>query len=324
MRPGEPISDVEPDWDAWLRLMIRIRTFEMALSELFSTGRLVGAVHLSIGQEAVAVGLCSTLEPADMMTLTHRGHHHMLARGLRPDLILGEILGKETGYCRGKGGSMHVAALGEGVAGANGIVGGGIPHALGLAVAAQYRGTDGIGVAVFGDGAANQGSFHETLNLAAIWNAPVVFVCENNGFTEFSPTESVTSGPGIYQRARAYGIPGDLVDGDDLMAVRRSAQEAVVRARAGGGPTLIECRTTRWRGHHEGEEVYAGAYRDFVQGPDPIDTFQESLARLGLDTTERRALLQREESADIEASVEAALSAAPAPISWAYEDVFAT
>jgi acetoin:2,6-dichlorophenolindophenol oxidoreductase subunit alpha len=302
----------------WLRLMVRIRLFEEMLADLFERGQLVGVVHLSIGQEATAVGVCSALAPGDQITTTHRGHHHMLARGLEPEPMLAEILGKATGYCRGKGGSMHVACFERGVTGANGIVGGGIPMALGLAEAARTLGTGGVAVSFFGDGAANQGTFHETLNLAALWRAPTIFVCENNGYTEFTPVERVTAGPGIARRAQAYGIPGVGVDGNDIAAVYAAATEAVTRARAGDGPTLLECRTVRRRGHHEGEERYAGTYRDAVEAEDPIDRLEVALAAPDL-----RAELEAEE-AELLGRALAAAQAAPEPSpEAALEDVFA-
>ena len=302
----------------WLRLMLRIRLFEETLADLFAKGRLVGVVHLSIGQEAVAVGVCAALRPGDQITTTHRGHHHMLARGLEPEPMFAEILGKATGYCRGKGGSMHVACFERGVTGANGIVGGGIPMALGLAVAARELGTGGVAVAFFGDGAANQGTFHEALNLAALWRAPAIFVCENNGYGEFTPSDRVTAGPGIALRAGAYGIPGVAVDGNDVAAVHTAAAEAVARARAGEGPTLLECRTARRRGHHEGEERYAGTYREAPHVEDPIDRLEASLGDQSL-----RARLEAEERALIERSLAAAEAAPEPPLAAALEDAFA-
>jgi TPP-dependent pyruvate/acetoin dehydrogenase alpha subunit len=308
---------IDPRAD-WLRTMLRIRHFEETLADLFAKGGLVGIVHLSVGQEAVAVGVCSALRDGDQITTTHRGHHHMLARGLDPERMFAEILARATGYCRGKGGSMHVASFEHGVTGANGIVGGGIPTALGLAEAARRLGTGGVGVAFFGDGAANQGTFHETLNLASIWAAPALFVCENNGYTEFTPADRVTAGPGIAARAAAYGMPGVAVDGDDVEAVAAAAGAAVERARGGGGPTLLECRTTRVRGHHEGEEAYAGVYRDAPAVDDPIERLAD---RLGDD--ELLARLDREERDGI-AQALAAAQAAPEPDpATAFEDVFA-
>src|SRR5436190_16390318 len=239
-------SVVETRGAEWLRMMVRIRLFEETLADLYKRGQLVGVVHLSIGQEATAVGVCSSLRNGDQITSTHRGHHHMLARGLDPQKMFAEILGRAGGYCGGKGGSMHVSAPAEGAVGANGIVGGGIAHAVGLAFAAKTLGNGAVAVAFFGDGAVNQGVFFESLNLAALWQAPVVFVCENNGYTEFTPTDAVTAGRSIAERASVFGIPAGAVDGDDVVAVHEAAAEAVARARGGAGPSFVECRTNRW------------------------------------------------------------------------------
>ena len=221
----------------WLRTMVRIRRFEETLADLHRSGELVGVVHLSIGQEATAVGICSSLRAGDQITSTHRGHHHMLARGLEPRRMYAEILGRAGGYCGGKGGSMHVSSFSEGAVGANGIVGGGIAHAVGLALAAQRLGKDSVAVAFFGDGAANQGVLFESLNLAALWQVPVLFVCENNGYTEFTPTDAVTAGGSIFARAAVFGLPAEAVDGDDVVAVhmrrRRSADPGSERRRPG-------------------------------------------------------------------------------------------
>jgi pyruvate dehydrogenase E1 component alpha subunit len=298
--------------------MVRIRLFEETLAELYRQRRLVGVVHLSIGQEATAVGVCSALRDGDQITSTHRGHHHMLARGLDPQRMFAEILGRAGGYCGGKGGSMHVSAPAEGAVGANGIVGGGIAHAVGLALAAQRLGSGGVAVAFFGDGAANQGVLYESLNLAVLWRAPVVFVCENNGYTEFTPTDAVTAGESIAGRAAGFGLPATPVDGDDVVAVRAAAEEAVERARSGGGPSFLECRTTRWRGHHEGEESYAKPYRELVAPADPIDRLEHALGAPGL-----RAAIEAEERAVVEAALAAAESQPEPPAARAFEDVFA-
>jgi TPP-dependent pyruvate/acetoin dehydrogenase alpha subunit len=307
----------------WLRTMARIRLFEQKLAELYRSGRLVGVVHLSIGQEATAVGVCSALRPGDQITSTHRGHHHMLARGLEPREMFAEILGRAGGYCGGKGGSMHVSALAQGAMGANGVVGGGIAHAVGLALAAKRLGGGGVAVAFFGDGAANQGVLFESLNLAALWRVPVVFVCENNGYTEFTPTDEVTAGESIAARAAPFGIPTVRVDGDDVLTVNQAAEEAVERARAGAGPTFIECRTTRWRGHHEGEESYAKQYRDAPATTDPIDRLEQVLANAGVDAAELRATVEAEERARIEGALAAAEAEPEPPLGRALEDVFA-
>jgi TPP-dependent pyruvate/acetoin dehydrogenase alpha subunit len=312
----------------FMRSLLRIRLFEEALSALAAKGGTAGPIHLSIGEEASAVGVCSTLEPGDQITSTHRSHHHLLARGLEPEGMFAEILGKATGYCRGKGGSVHVAAIHLGAVGANGIVGGGVPIAVGLGIAARQLGTDRVAVGFFGDGAANQGVVLESLNLAAIWNVPIIFVCENNGYQEFTPTESVTAGPGIARRADGYGIPGVVVDGTDVLAVHEVAAEAVRNARAGKGPTLIECRMQRWRGHLEGEEVYSGVYREPAiigadTAADPIDMLETAMTAAGLDGRAIRAQLTQAEHTLIERSL-ASAQADPIPdVESALEDVFA-
>jgi pyruvate dehydrogenase E1 component alpha subunit len=304
-------------------MMIRIRLFEESLAELYRRGSLVGVVHLSVGQEATAVGVCSALRSGDQITSTHRGHHHMLARGLDPQRMFAEILGRAGGYCGGKGGSMHVSAPAEGAVGANGIVGGGIPHAVGLAFAAKKLGRDSVAVAFFGDGAANQGVLFESLNLAALWQAPVLFVCENNGYTEFTPTDAVTSGESIAGRAASFGLPACAVDGDDVAEVHEAARRAIEQARSGGGPSFIESRTHRWRGHHEGEESYARPYREPVESQDPIDRLEGMLADAGFEARALRELLEGEEKAVVERALTAAQAEPEPPIHRAFEDVFA-
>jgi acetoin:2,6-dichlorophenolindophenol oxidoreductase subunit alpha len=315
-------SATETKGSEWLRMMIRIRLFEESLADLYTRGLLVGVVHLSVGQEATAVGVCSALRSGDQITSTHRGHHHMLARGLDPQRMFAEILGRAGGYCGGKGGSMHVSAPSEGAVGANGIVGGGIPHAVGLAFAAKQLGRDAIAVAFFGDGAANQGVLFESLNLAALWQAPVLFVCENNGYTEFTPTDALTCGESIAARAAAFGIPACVVDGDDVAEVHDAAGRSVEQARAGGGPAFVESRTHRWRGHHEGEESYAGPYREPVAPQDPIDRLERTLAGAGFDAPALRRLLEAEERALVERALTAAQAEPVPPIHRAFEDVF--
>jgi len=316
-------SALETHGPEWLRTMVRIRLFEETLADLYKRGELVGVVHLSIGQEATAVGVCSGLRDRDQITSTHRGHHHMLARGLDPRRMFSEILGRAGGYCGGKGGSMHVSAPSEGAVGANGIVGGGIPHAVGLAFAARTLGRDAVAVAFFGDGAANQGVFFESLNLAALWRAPVVFVCENNGYTEFTPTDAVTAGESIVSRAAVFGIPARGVDGDEVAAVEQAAGEALELARAGGGPSFLECRTNRWRGHHEGEESYAKPYREPFAPADPIERLEQALRNAGHDVSGLRASIDAEERARIAEALAAAQAEPEPPVERAFADVFA-
>ena len=245
------------------RSMQRIRQFETRIRDLFLANELPGFVHLSIGEEASAVGVCAALRDTDRITSTHRGHSHLIAKGGTLKQMMAELYGKRTGYCKGKGGSMHIVDFSLGILGANGIVGGGLPIATGSALAALVTGRDDVTACFFGDGASNEGTFHESLNLAAVWKLPVIFVCENNLYGEFTPMKDVTSVKDIAVRAQAYGIPGIIVDGNDVVEVYGRTSEAVARARAGEGPTLLECKTYRWEGHVAGEQAFigAGAYR---------------------------------------------------------------
>lgn len=300
------------------RGMVRIRRFEEKLVALFKRGRLPGFVHLYIGEEAVAVGMCTALRPDDRITSTHRGHGHLIAKGARVDRMMAELLGKVDGYCRGKGGSMHIVDFSLGIMGTNGIVGGGIPIAAGSAWGDQSLGRDNVTVSFFGDGAANQGVFLEAMNLAAIWRLPLIFCCENNGYTEWTPTEKLTAGQ-IADRGRALGIPGERVDGNDVLAVQAAAQRAVARARAGEGPTLIEAVTYRWHGHNEGEEAFSGEYRTPEEvtawkGKDPIAAFRKHLVSEGLAEEPALDVVDAEETDGIERALAfAEASAEPDP-----------
>ncbi len=266
------------------RTMVRIRGFEENVERLFAGGRIPGFVHLYIGQEAVATGVCAALREDDYITSTHRGHGHCVAKGGRVREMFAEIYGKSTGYCKGKGGSMHIAAVEKGILGANGIVGGGLTLVNGVAFSAQYRGTDQVAVCFFGDGASNNATFHEGVNLASVWNLPVVFVCENNGFGMSVPQKHHQKINDVAERAGAYGIPGVVIDGNDIMCVYETAREAVSRARRGLGPTLIECKTFRHKGHFQGD---ADVYRDqevvrrWIEERDPINRYRQYL--LGSD-----------------------------------------
>lgn len=238
----------------WMyKKMLEIRQFEDKVHELFAQGSLPGFVHLYAGEEAVAVGVCAHLNDKDSITSTHRGHGHCIAKGCDLKGMMAEIYGKATGLCKGKGGSMHIADFDKGMLGANGIVGGGFPLACGSALTAKYKKTKNVSVCFFGDGANNQGTFHEGINLAAIWKLPVIFIAENNGYGEATPFSYASSCKSIADRAAGYGIPGIQVDGKDVMAVYQAAEEAVKRAKNGEGPTLIECMTYRNYGHFEGD-----------------------------------------------------------------------
>ena len=233
--------------------MVRIRRFEEKVIDLFARGKIPGFLHSYYGEEAVATGACAQLRPDDYITSTHRGHGHILAKGARTDLAMAELFGKRTGYCHGKGGSMHIADPDIGILGAKGIVGSGIVIANGAGFSAQYRGTDQVTVCFFGDGASNQGTFHEGLNIASLFRLPVIFVCENNGFGMSTSQCNHQAIPDIAVRAQGYNMPGVVVDGNNVLAVYETVGEAIKRARAGGGPTLVEAKTFRVRGHYEGD-----------------------------------------------------------------------
>lgn len=233
--------------------MVRVRRVEERLVDIFSQGKIPGFMHVSIGQEAVAVGVSSCLKRDDTIFTTHRCHGHALAKGIDLKAFMAEIFGRVDGCCKGKSGSMHIASKEAGVAGANGIVGAGLPISLGAAFASMYRGEDKVSVCFFGDGASNEGTFHEALNLAALWNLPVIFCCENNGVAQFSAQKAYMKIEKISTRAESYGMVGVTVDGDDVLEVRSEAEKAVQRARAGQGPTLLECKTHRWLGHYVGD-----------------------------------------------------------------------
>ncbi|MFD1707261.1 thiamine pyrophosphate-dependent dehydrogenase E1 component subunit alpha [Siminovitchia sediminis] len=251
LSPAASITDQKAKW--MYQKMCEIRQFEDKVHEIFQTGVLPGFVHLYAGQEAVAVGVCAHLDDQDSITSTHRGHGHCIAKGCDLNGMMAEIYGKVTGLCKGKGGSMHIADVEKGMLGANGIVGGGFPLAVGAGLTAKTLNTDAVAVCFFGDGANNHGTFHEGINMAAIWKLPVIFIAENNGYAEATPFHYASSCKSIVDRAAGYNIPGEKVDGKDVMAVYAAAERAVKRARNGEGPTLIECVTYRNYGHFEGD-----------------------------------------------------------------------
>jgi acetoin:2,6-dichlorophenolindophenol oxidoreductase subunit alpha len=265
--------------------MTLIREFEERLKWLVETGVPVGAVHYYTGQEACAVGVCAALEPGDWIASTHRGHGHCIAKGVEVHRMMAELYGKSTGTNRGKGGSMHITDIRLGILGVNPIVGAGVTHAVGAALAAKVRKTQQIAVAFFGEGAASIGAVHEAMNLAAIWKLPVVFVCENNGYAQSTPVEYAVSVSRIAERAAAYSMPGITIDGQDVITVWRSAVAAVERARLGAGPSLIECMTYRYYGHHQGDDPHR--YRtkeeeEEARSRDCIRTFRGQLLGQGI------------------------------------------
>lgn len=235
------------------KVMLKIRMFEEKVLALGAKGLVRSSFHLYLGQEAVAAGACAVLKEGDCITSTHRGHGHCLAKGGDLGLMMAELMGKVTGYCKGKGGSMHIADMDIGILGANGIVGGGIPLATGAALAARVRMTGQAVICFFGDGAANQGCFYESMNLASIWKLPVVYICENNMYALTTPCSEALAGNNLVTRAQGFNMPGLAVDGNDVISVYNVAKEAVEMARAGGGPTLIEAKTYRWEGHWQGD-----------------------------------------------------------------------
>jgi len=269
---------------ATLTTMWTIRRFEEAVDDLFARGLMHGTMHLSIGQEASATGVCRALREDDAITSTHRGHGHCIAKGADLVAMMAELLAKETGYCRGRGGSMHIADVATGNLGANGIVAGGIPIATGAALAYRLRGEDRVVACFFGDGAANEGAFHEAVNLAAIWRLPVVFVCENNKYGMSFSTEKAFAIEHISERAAAYGIPGVTVDGNDVGAVYDAVGAAVARARAGDGPTLVENVTYRWKGHSKSDKNLYRTKEEIAQwrALDPILRFEGQVRDSGL------------------------------------------
>ncbi len=289
--------------------MITIRRFEEKAIELFEHNLIRGNIHPCIGQEAVAVGVCSNLRRDDFMVSTHRGHGHCIAKGADPKLMMAELFGKSTGYCKGKGGSMHITDFEGGNLGANGIVGGGIPIAVGAGISIQNRGTDQVVACFFGDGASNQGTFHESLNLAALWRLPVIFVCENNLYALSTPTREAVSAPHISDRAKAYAIPGLSLDGNDILEVFMKVKEAAERARAGEGPTLLDCVTYRFFGHFTGDPGRGASYRSKEEMAQwltrcPIKRFREKLIEQGLLTEETGKTIEANAKACIEEALQ--------------------
>jgi len=297
------------------RKMRMIRAFEEKLHDLVTAGKMGGFMHLYAGEEAVAVGVCSHLSEVDIVSSTHRGHGHCIAKGVDVAGMMAELFGRSTGVCKGKGGSMHIADIDLGMLGANGIVGGGIPLTTGAALTAKMKKTGGVGIAFFGDGATNQGAFHESLNMAANWKLPALYVVENNGFGEFTPTEFVVPVKDIADRAGSYAMRSEIADGMDFFDVYEKAGEALERARRGEGPTLLECKTYRFMGHFVGDPL---PYRnkeeaeDWIQNRDPLQVFEAHVTEAGLVTSADLREIDGAVVAELEAAVEAA-EAAPHP-----------
>ena len=308
---------IAPDerWLHFYRQMVKIRLFEEEVNQLYLGAKMPGLAHLYIGEEAVAVGVCEALRQDDYITSTHRGHGHCIAKGAAPDKMFAELLGKAAGYCRGKGGSMHIADLDRGMMGANGILGAGAPLACGAALAAKYRGKGEIAISFVGDGASNQGMFLESLNLAAVWNLPAVFVVENNGYAESTSRDYAVAVDSYVDRAAGFGLPGVTVDGTDFFAVYEAAGEVIRRAREGGGPALLECKMIRFFGHFEGDQqTYRGRgeVEDLRTNHDCIKKFNAKVVGAGVVKPSELEAIDREAKELIERAV-AEAKAAPAP-----------
>jgi len=310
-----------------LRQMQTIRRFEERASDDFHNGSIYGVVHCYIGEEAVAVGVCAALNRNDQIISTHRGHGHCIAKGADLNRMMAELYGREAGYCKGKGGSMHIADFGIGMLGANGIVAGGIPIVTGAGLAAQLEGKGRVAVSFFGDGASNAGPFHESINIAAAWKLPMIYVCENNLYAAQTPATQTLAYQDVAARAAGYGIPGVVVDGNDIFAVYEAATAAVDRARAGDGPTLIECKTYRWRAHTE--RVNQPDYRPPAEieewkQKDPIDRLVQHLKQQqGQLSDEEWQAMDDEIMQEIEASVAFAAASPFPPPEAALDDLFA-
>ncbi len=304
--------------------MLKIRFFEDNAIKLFNQGLVRGPMHVYTGEEAVAVGACANLNDDDLITSTHRGHGHCIAKGGKVDKMAAELLAKGTGYCKGKGGSMHIADPDIGILGANGIVAGGMGIAAGSALSSKMRGTDQVTICFFGDGATNEGAFHEALNMAAIWDLPVVFVCENNLYGLTGPADEMLSVKDVAARANSYDMPGVIVDGNDVLDVYETVGEAVKRARKGGGPSLIEAKTYRWKGHFVGDPEL---YRDQEEVEKwkercPIKKYKEFLIETkGIDSKELDEIEEKVKN-EVKAAVKFAKESPEPEIETVFEDVF--
>jgi pyruvate dehydrogenase E1 component alpha subunit len=311
----------------WMyRKMAEIRKFEEHVWDVYTRGLMPGLAHLYIGEEGVAVGACAALRDDDYITSTHRGHGHCLAKGGRLDRMMAEIMGKEAGYCRGKGGSMHIADMSAGILGANGIVGGGFGIATGAALSAKLRGTDQVVVCFFGDGAANQGILLETANMAAVWNLPIIYLCENNQYGEHTPYQKVTGVEHLVDRAAGLGVEGTRVDGSDVLVVHDAVAAGVDKARRGQGPTFVEADTYRFRGHHVGD---AATYRTkeelqwWMENSDPLENLGRRMCALGVCTPAELEALQAQVEQQVLDAIEFARAAPLPPPEQAYEDLYA-
>jgi len=310
--PPETIDDAAQQL-AWLRTMLEIRLFEEKVQELFMEGLVEGTTHLCQGQEAVSVGAISAMRDDDALTITYRGHGHALARGLEAEACFAELMGRNTGCCRGVGGSMHFTDFSRNLIGAFAIIGAGLSVAVGAAMSAKLRGEDSVALSFSGDGGTNIGTFHEALNMAAVWRAPAVFVVENNLYGEYSPLATTTAVEDLADRAKAHAIPGLIVDGQDIVAVHEAVQGAIARARAGDGPTLLEMKTYRFRGHSRTDPAKYRPEGELERWKlrDPIDLLATRLGDAGALTGDGLAALRAEVQLEIDAAAARAATAPP-------------
>jgi TPP-dependent pyruvate/acetoin dehydrogenase alpha subunit len=319
---SDPSSPV-PERDLFATMAL-IRAFETRVSELYRDGEIPGFVHTSLGQEAVAAGVGAALEDGDYIATTHRGHGHCLARGMEVEGMMAELFARAEGICHGKGGSMHVADPSRGVLGANAIVGASLPLAVGAGMSSRFLHQGRVSVAFFGEGAVNQGAFHEAVNLAAIWSLPTIFVCENNIYAEFSDSRKLTKVPSVAERAPSYGIEAAVVDGNDVDAVYRLSADAAARCRGGRGPFLIEAETYRWHGHYEGDaqpykpEDEANSWRE----RDPLEVSAARLRERGEASDEEIERIRVESAQRVESAIERARGLPVPETEEAYADVF--
>jgi len=314
-------------WIRMYRRMVMIRLFEEQVNELYTRALMPGLAHLYIGEEAVAVGICEALRPTDYVTSTHRGHGHCLAKGASPDRMFAELLGKEAGYCRGKGGSMHIADPATGNLGANAIVGGSTGIATGAALSSKRLGKDDVAVCFFGEGALGQGVLYEVMNLAALWKLPVIYVCENNLYTEYTHYSETTAGD-ILARGTAFGVPAESVDGQDVRAVNTVAKKMIERARRGEGPSFLLCNTYRYTGHHVGDinrEYYRSKQEEqqWKTQRDPIQNFGSWLIEQKFADAANLEGIQNEVRAEMKAAVEFAIAAPYPSAEEVGQDVYA-
>ncbi|MFI5057918.1 MAG: thiamine pyrophosphate-dependent dehydrogenase E1 component subunit alpha [Candidatus Acidiferrales bacterium] len=314
-------------WIRMYRRMVMIRLFEEQVNELYTRALMPGLAHLYVGEEAVAVGICEALQPDDYITSTHRGHGHCLAKGASPDRMFAELLGKEAGYCRGKGGSMHIADPSTGNLGANAIVGGSAGIATGAAFSSKYLGTKQVTVCFFGEGALGQGVLYEVMNLASLWKLPVIYACENNLYNEYTHYSETTAGD-LLGRGRAFGLQSESVDGQDVRAVYATAKKLIERARSGGGPAFLVCSTYRYTGHHVGDinrEYYRSKQeeQEWKTERDPIKNFAQWLVEQKFSDEGKLKEIQEEVRAEMKAAVEFAIAAPYPTLDQVDQDVYA-